>query len=75
MSTTQWEVVDSTDRDYTVSISAEARKRLSDEELRKAAAENARRIQSSCIYEISAGVGLGGFVVAIVWMLVTHTGG
>jgi hypothetical protein len=49
---------------------------LSDEALRKLAAENARRIQSSCIYEISAGVGLGGFVVAIVWMLVrTHTGG
>jgi hypothetical protein len=48
---------------------------LSDEALRKLAAENARRIQSSCIYEISAGVGLGGFVVAIVWMLVMHTGG
>ena len=32
MSTTQWEVVDSTDRDYTVSISAEARARLANEQ-------------------------------------------
>ena len=70
MSTAQWHVVDDSDSGVSVAISDEARKRLSDEELRKAAAENARRIQSSCIYEISAGVGLGGFVVAIVWMLV-----
>jgi hypothetical protein len=32
MSTTQWEVVDSTDRDYTVFISAEARARLANEQ-------------------------------------------
>ena len=32
MSTTQWAIVDETDRDYTVSISTEARKRLSDEQ-------------------------------------------
>jgi hypothetical protein len=32
MSTTQWTIVDDMDRDYTVSISAEARARLTNEQ-------------------------------------------
>jgi hypothetical protein len=49
---------------------------LSDEALRRLAAENAQRVASSYIYEITAGAGLGGVVVAIVWALVkAHTGG
>jgi hypothetical protein len=49
---------------------------ISDDALRRLAAENTQRVQSSRIYEITAGVGLGGVVVAIVWALVkAHTGG
>jgi hypothetical protein len=48
---------------------------ISDDALRRLAAENTQRVQSSRIYEITAGVGLGGVVVAIVWALVkAHTG-
>ena len=70
MSTTQWIILDDDREGVVTHISDAGRKRLSDEELRKAAAENARRIQSSCIYEISAGAGFGGMIAAIVWMLV-----
>jgi hypothetical protein len=48
---------------------------LSDDALRRLAAENTQRVASSYIYEITAGAGLGGVVVAIVWALVkAHTG-
>jgi hypothetical protein len=48
---------------------------LSDDALRRLAAENTQRVASSYIYEITAGAGLSGVVVAIVWALVkAHTG-
>lgn len=58
------------DDGMTICISDAGHKRLSDEALRRLAADNAQRVASSYIYEITAGAGLGGAVVAIVWMLV-----
>jgi aminopeptidase-like protein len=69
MSTTQWTVVDDADRDYTVSISAEARKRLSDEGLRRAANDNQLLAKTALAHEVLAGAACGGIVVAIVWAI------
>lgn len=66
---TQWEVVDSSDRDYTVSISAEGRKRLSDDGLRRAANDNDLLKATALAHEILAGTACGGIVVALVWAI------
>ncbi|WP_144156504.1 hypothetical protein [Paraburkholderia sp. BCC1885] len=69
LKTAEWHVVDESDRDYTVSISAEARKRLSDEGLRRAANDNQLLTTTARKHEVLAGTICGLIVVAIVWAI------
>ena len=64
---TTWEIVD--DSGVQVSISAEGRKRLSDEGLRRAANDNALLAATARTHEILAGTVCGVIVVGLVWAI------
>ena len=64
-----WEIVDSSDADYTVSISAEARRRYAEDGLRRADNDNALLKATARAHEILAGAACGGIVVAFVWAI------
>lgn len=64
-----WEIVDSSDADYTVSISTEARRRYSEDGLRRADNDNALLKAITRAHEIVAGAACGLIVVAFVWAI------
>jgi type IV secretory pathway TrbD component len=67
---TTWEIVDEDDAKHFVThISAEGRKRLSDEGLRRSASDNALLAATARTHEILAGTACGGIVVALVWAI------
>ena len=70
---TTWEIVDEDDTKHFVThISAEGRKRLSDEGLRRSANDNTLLAQTARTHEVTAAAACAGIVVAVV-LFAIHT--